>query len=244
MKWLFFVLPAGVQTLLVLRLVSTGLARRYPGFTSWMALLAISTLVLLAFSSQVTTAYRNTWIASQAMSMALLFVALVELTNRILEHYPGLRRISASGLFGLLLASAVVASAGESFNKPLRFFFSMQSAWNAAIAVYVILLVAFATYLDPLRRKNVIIHERVFAASCVMTAAIELFALFNYSRNQAITWLVACSGVILPLLWMRMSPAGEVDRRPAVPAGQAHGSIAETQATLDRLEKMVTRSND
>ena len=40
MEPLLFLLPAGVQTLLVLRLVWSGLARRYPAFTLWMAVLA------------------------------------------------------------------------------------------------------------------------------------------------------------------------------------------------------------
>ena len=44
-------LPAGVQALLVLRLVFTGVSRRYPAFTVWMGFSAISMVALLALSS-------------------------------------------------------------------------------------------------------------------------------------------------------------------------------------------------
>ena len=243
MKLLFFI-PAIVQMLLVLRLVWTGLARRYPAFTLWMALLAISALALLAYPSTRGTGYRNAWIVTQIISMLSLFAALTELTNRILEHYPGLRRITASGLFGILLATAIVAAANESIDKPTRLFVMMQSGWNAATALYVIVLVALATYLDPLRRKNVILHERVFAASCAASAASLFFAVMYQDQKEIGTWLGWAGGVIFPLLWMGMTRLGEVDRRPAVPAMTSYPTITATQATLDRLEKMVTRSGD
>ena len=83
MNWLFFILPAAIQMLLVARLVSTGLARRYPAFTAWMTIFAISTIVLLAVPDRQTVSYRNTWIASQVLSTLVLFAALLELTSRI-----------------------------------------------------------------------------------------------------------------------------------------------------------------
>ncbi len=242
MNLLSFALPAGVQTLLVLRLISTGLAKRYPAFTVWVAFMAISTLVLMAFPSRQGTVYRNAYIGSQLAGMIALFGALVELTSRILEHYPGLRRVTTSGLFGLLLAAAFVATAGESLEKPGRFFVMMQSGWNAATSGYVVALVAITTYLDPRRRLNVILHERVFAASCGLSAMLLLFAVLNHTQKEISTWAGAAGGVIFPLMWMRMSPAGEVDRRPPVAHSVSDSSFAETQATLERLEKLVTRS--
>ena len=235
-------LPAGVQALLVLRLVFTGLSRRYPAFTVWMGFSAISMVALLAFSSLHGDAYRNAWIARQLLGMVALFAALLELTRRILEHYPGLRRVTASGLFGLLLAASIVATAGESLNKPVRFFLMMQTGWNAATSLYVILLVGLATYLDPRRRMNVILHERLFAANCLLAAVFFLFAVDGNEQKDISNWVGAAGGVIFPLMWMRMSPAGEVDRRPPPTESALAPSFAETQARLDRLEKLVTRS--
>lgn len=237
-----FVLPAGIQALLLLRLISTGLYRQYPAFTTWMAFLTVSTVGLMAYPNREETGYRNAWIAIQVIGMIALFGALTELTNRILEHYPGLRRVTTSGLFGLLLATAIVAAAGESVDKPVRLVLMMQSGWNAATGVYVIALVSLATYLDPRRRMNIIVHERVFAAHCATSAVILLFAVVNYSQKEITTWIGAAAGVIFPLLWMRMSPAGEVDRRPPPVESALAPSFAETQAKLDRLEKLVTRS--
>ena len=242
MNMLPFLLPAGFQALLLLRLFATGLFRRYPAFTAWVAFLAMSTLVLMAYPSRQGTGYRNAWIASQAIGMIALFGALTELTNRILEHYPGLRRVTTSGLFGLLLATAIVAAAGESFDKPGRLFVMMQSGWNAATGAYVVALVSLATYLDPRRRMNIIVHERVFAAHCAVSAGILLFAAMNYSQKEITTWIGATAGVIFPLMWMRMSAAGEVDRRPPPVESALAPSFAETQAKLERLERLVTRS--
>lgn len=242
MNWLFFILPAAIQMLLVARLVSTGLARRYPAFTAWMTIFAISTIVLLAVPDRQTESYRNTWIASQVLSTLVLFAALLELSSRIFEHYPGLRRLSASGLFGLLVAASIVAAAGESMAKPVRFFLMLQGGWNAATSGYVIILVGLASYLDPRRRRNVILHERVFAFNFALSAAFLLFAVINPEQKEVSTWVGAANGVIFPLLWMRMSPTGEVDRRPPPTESALAPSFAETQARLDRLEKLVTRS--
>lgn len=242
MNWLFFILPAAIQMLLVARLVSTGLARRYPAFTAWMTMFAISTIVLLAVPDRQTESYRNTWIASQVLSTLVLFAALLELTSRIFEHYPGLRRVSASGLFGLLVAASIVAAAGETLAKPVTFFLKLQGGWNAATSGYVIVLVGLASYLDPRRRRNVILHERVFAFNFALSAAFLLFAAINPEQKEVSTWVGAASGIIFPLLWMRMSPAGEVDRRPPPVESALAPTFAETQATLDRLEKLVTRS--
>ena len=241
MNWLLFILPAAIQTLLVARLVSTGLARRYPAFTAWMTTFAISTIVLLAVPRQ-TASYRNIWIASQVVSTLVLFAALLELSSRIFEHYPGLRRVSASGLFGLLVAASIVAAAGETMAKPVTFFLMLQGGWNAATSGYVIVLVGLASYLDPRRRRNVILHERVFAFNFAISAAFLLFAAINPEQKEVSTWVGAASAAIFPLLWMRMSPAGEVDRRPPVDRSVNGSSFAETQATLERLENLVTRS--
>jgi hypothetical protein len=244
MMWILIALPAGAQALLVLRLVSTGLAKRYPFFTTWMAFSAISLIALLAFSSPQSPGYREVWLGRQAITMILLFGALVELTNRILEHYPGLRRVTASGLFGLLLATSIVATAGESFDKTVQILLIAQSAWNGAMCAYVIVLVSLATYLDPRRRQNVILHERVFAASCALTAVFLLMAALNQSQKEISSWVGAAGGVLFPLWWMRMTPAGEVDRRPPVIIGISGNSMADTEARLERLERLVTRSGD
>ncbi len=244
MNWLFIALPAGAETLLVYRLVSTGLARKYPALTIWMAFLAISMVLLLPFRETQSTGYRNAWIARQLVGMIVLFYALLELTNRILEHYPGLRRITASGLFGLVLAAAVIATANESLSKPVRFVWAMQGGWTIGTLVYVLALVGLATYLDPRRRRNVIIHERLFAASCAWMAATSFLITLRYANVDLTNWLGLIAGVGFPLLWLRMSPAGEVDRRPAVRLTDDPFSFAETELRLDRLEKMVTRSND
>ena len=242
MNMLPFILPAGFQVVLLLRLISTGLFKRYPAFTAWVAFLAMSTAVLMAFPNRQEEGYRNAWIVSQVIGMLALFWALTELTNRILEHYPGLRRVTISGLFGLLLATAIVAGAGESVEKPVRLVLMMQSGWNAATGAYVIALVSLATYLDPRRRMNIILHERVFAAHCAVSAGILLFAAMNYSQKEITTWIGAAAGVIFPLMWMRMNAAGEVDRRAPAKESALAPSFAEMQARLDRLEKLVTRS--
>ena len=242
MNMLPFVLPVGFQVLLLLRLISTGLFRRYPAFTAWVAFLAMSTVVLMAYPDRQETGYRNAWVVSQVIGMIALFAALTELTNRILEHYPGLRRVTTSGLFGLLLATAIVVAAGESVDKPVRLALMMQSGWNAVTGVYVIALVTVTTYLDPRRRMNIIVHEGVFAAHCAVSAGILQFAAMNHSQKEITTWIGAAAGVIFPLLWMRMSPAGEVDRRPPPVESALAPSFAETQAKLERLERLVTRS--
>ena len=90
-----------------------------------------------SYPNREETGYRNAWIAIQVIGLIALFGALTELTNRILEHYPGLRRVTTSGLFGLLLATAIVAAAGESVDKPVRLVLMMLGGWNAATGVYV-----------------------------------------------------------------------------------------------------------
>ncbi len=241
MKPLFIALPVAAQALLVFRLSGNGLAGRYPALTTWMALSALSMLPLLVLDPQLP-AYRNVWIGQQVLATMGLFAALVELTHRILEHYPGLRRITASGLFGILLATSVVAVAGEPLTKPVRLTMIMLGAWNGATSLYVVALVGLATYLDPKRRRNVIFYERLLLANCLLGSAFLLFAA-HYQKHQEIsTWAGTICGVLLPILWMRMSPAGEVDHRTGGPRDQGGTPLVETEAAVDRLEKMVTRS--
>ncbi len=241
---MFFLVPAIAQLLLTLRLVVTGLVKRYPALAAWMAISALTMLALMTFPSPRAPGYRDAWIARQVLVTLALFAALVELTNRILEHYPGLRRVTASGLFGVLLATSIVAVAGEPLDKPLRLSVLMLSAWNGAASLYVIVLVALTTYLDPRRRQNVILHERVFGASCLLSAASLLFAALYPTRQELATTAGAVGGVVFPLLWMRMSPAGEVDRRPPPHRRPGQPDLESTEAAIERLEKMVTRSSD
>ena len=241
MNPLLIALPIAAQASLVFRLIWTGMAQRYPALTTWMAVSALTMLPLLVLDPKLPE-YRNMWIGQQVLTTAGLFAALVELTHRILEHYPGLRRVTATGLFGILMATTMVAAAGEPLEKPLRLTIIMLSAWNGATSLYVITLVGLATYLDPQRRRNVIYYERIFLANCVVSSAFLLLAAYNQKHQAISTWVGTISGVMLPLLWMRMSPAGEVDRRRRSVTTGADGSLSETEAAVDRLEKMITRS--
>lgn len=243
MMRLYLAAPAGAEMLLVYHLVSTGLAKRYPALTIWMVTLATSGLLLLPYENASAPGYRNAWLARQTIMLAALFFALLELTNRILEHYPGLRRMTATGLFGVLAATSVVATANQSFDKPVMLFWAVQGGWTIATLGYVLTLVALATYLDPRRRRNVILHERIFAANCACVAISSLLISTHFVGVPVANTINVVGGVLFPLTWMRMSSAGEVDRRPPVsPLGGAM-SLQETQERLERLEKMVTRSN-
>lgn len=226
--------------LLLLRLISTGLAGRYPAFLVWIAS-TVGGNVLLAFTSSPAV-YRDAWIATQAIALLALFFALLELVGRILEHYPGLRRRSASTLFGVLAAAAIVAAAAESTAKPMRMFTRLHSGWTAAAGVYVLLLVALATYLDPRRRRNVIIHERVFLGHCLVSVVVLALPFTNPELSHVAQLAGVIGGVVFPLGWMLMNMGGEVDKRPQ-PTERTVVSTAETEATIDRLERLVTRSS-
>lgn len=241
MSWLLFVVPAAVQTLLVLRMISSGLAGIYPAFTSWMVLLITNNLVLMAVARWQPGMYRNAWIVSQVIGLLALFAALVELSSRILSHYPGLRRVSTSSLFGILVAAALVTSAAQSMGKPVRFFLMLNTGWNAAAAVYTILLVGLATYLDPRRRPNVLIHERTFLTYCALSATLLLANTTPILKDKA-GLVSVLAGVVFPMMWMRMNAAGEIDHRPEAKERAGELSVAEMEATIDRLERMVTRS--
>jgi hypothetical protein len=66
----------------------------------------------------------------------------------------------------------------------------------------------------------------------------------RYTPPQVSDVVGAIGGVVFPLLWMRMNPAGEVDQRPPVRRVAGQASLADAHATLERLERMVTRSGD
>ncbi|MBY0508231.1 MAG: hypothetical protein K2X03_30230 [Bryobacteraceae bacterium] len=241
MKWLVFALPAVVQLALALRMAGTGLARRYPAFTFWITLSALGRITLGLIENRPPT-YFLVWLGIQTGTSVALFAALVELTRLILEHYPGLKRLTARTLFVLLALAAILAASREEVTKPSRFATMLFSGFEAASSIFVMALVSLASYLDPRRRKNVILHERLFAANCAVSAILLLFAVSRYESKEWSTWAGATAAVVLPLCWMRLNPAGEVDRRPSAPPTSQTETLPQSEAAIQRLEKLVTRS--
>jgi hypothetical protein len=153
------------------------LARSYRWFTAFLAVEWGQMAVLLG-TNPASKFYAKCWAVTEILLLLALALAAVELTKKILEHYPFVRD-SASSSFGMMFTF------GAAISGVLLVPFAEAGLWQPAQTYFV---------LKALRWESL----TLFAFLAAQVLWFKLFPI-NMSRNLALhRWLLALYGGAVP----------------------------------------------
>jgi hypothetical protein len=217
-----------------------GLLRLYPAFGSFLIGKGIRTVCLL-FIDYHDPLYGKWWAFTVPVIMTLQFLALLELTGKIIDHYPGIDRRGAQLIFGSCVGFGAFVGAISSLLR----FGNGQCPWYLAAAVGASKLVdwisvgalAFmsvwlALYPEPIQR-NLQWHRWLLATYIGFAPGMALmFSTVGKGQRFMVdvaNWTLEITEICCCLCWtLVMTRAGE--NAPDVPKTIS----AEELACIDR----------
>ncbi len=228
-----------VDAVLVARLWRLRLVRRYPVLLAFgvVGLVRGTLLVYLRFSDSRLLglkAYALAYVVSQPLEWALFFLLVLEFYSRMLEDFPGIRRLGGLAMYsalasiagGVCLLVALDQQAGFHPYPFLSYLAQQQRGVYLALCAIMLFLLLFVAHFRLSISRNVWILCACFgghflASSALLTLREHYGVAFVFWRNllQPLSYLVALLvGVLfvtrageqqsypISALWGRTSP--------------------------------------
>jgi hypothetical protein len=236
---------------LIFLLVSRKLWSRYRWFTSLIAVGLAQQMALLPFDYRSWT-YVKLWAVFELIRLVVLCGATLELTKLILEYYPKLAHVAASG-FGLIFALGICIGTGSMAlfiparaNLPVHAHIAMQALrWVSFSITGYLLGMALWFSVFPIRmRRNVVLHRWLLALYGGLIPGWAVFMTDVFTGDHAARTLInlVMMGSCTLCLWVwcvRLTQTGEeavVEARPAGVSGESGGAFVDAASLgLDAL---------
>ena len=173
------------ETLLVARLISERLARKFPLFAAFLTAEVVCAILLMQFKYRSLSYAEAFRVVTLIMTLFRLGVA-AELYERICEHFPGIGKFRAGMAAGLVLVAALLAMftfnpnlAGQ-WAFPQTIVLVIQRFQSEIFAAALILTWIFLRYILSIRQPflpNVVTHWRICIVYFGVSGAAHLAAL-------------------------------------------------------------------
>jgi hypothetical protein len=217
------------SALTVLRLLTSGLYRRYRIFFAYFVFLipySTGTLVLSHLTGlrggngTNSNLYFYVFYYSEPILLLAYILVVMELYSLVLERYKGLYTLGRWAMYGAVLISGTVSvlsllpKLGPSLPEPSRrlmYEFAAERGVDLALVIFILLIVWFLTkYPVPLSR-NVVVHTVIYSIFFLSDALVLLWrTLLGY---HVIEYMNVVSTVVSSACavawWLLLSAKGE-----------------------------------
>src|SRR5262249_43602841 len=144
------------------KLLVSGLYKRYPVFFLYF-LFRIPVTIWTFFADVHTYSYFNIWKSVTALALIFYVLLVVELYRLVLERYRGLRTVGYVSMLLSVVISAFISVLSllpkvVSLSAPsatYRLFLVVERGMDTALALFIILLLAFLSRYPVKLSKNV-----------------------------------------------------------------------------------------
>lgn len=187
LRWGWVVAEA---TLLIL-LFRRGLAKRYPLFVAFLIIEWMQMATLLAVNP-TTQFYAKCWAASELLVLFALALAAVEVTRKILEHYPFIRDLASSSFAMIFICGAAVSVVllypylDSSSWAPGQLYFVLKVLRWASMTLFAFLAAQVLWFkLFPIKmRRNVALHRWLLAlyGGAVPGASVFIYDSYEWDK--------------------------------------------------------------
>ncbi len=244
-----WILGLGLDIVLAIFAVRSGLLKRLPVFTCYLILVAVcdfaSTLTRVVFELRSAPVFYEYW-GGQALMMAMRAAAVGEISYRLLGPYRGIWRLCRLflGFVALfLLISAAYSAAGQQHSMT-AFISLLQRGIELAIAGTLAFAFIFAKYYElKLERFMILIIGGLLFYSAVQIGNSEFMTALQGPYYQFYATLSLVAFNITSLIWLAavwkpvpvMTPVAE-----AVEVDASAASRAEVNARLRELNARLS----
>jgi len=200
------------------RLVSLRLHREYPALFLYLIVTTLLSVGVIGFLQilppwtdndssivPIYKAYGWFWVVSQPLLWTLSFCLVVEMYNRMIVDFAGLRRLGQLVMYGASVIAALLlltmVFADTSLATWRRFWMHQEGSFYIALTTLCVLLILFAVFFHLSVPRNVRVLFAVFGAmfatqAFMRTLGSELGEEFTQLRDYLIPLIsIACLAV-------------------------------------------------
>lgn len=239
--------------LVSIKLLWTGLYRRYQAFFAYLAFRFFYTLALLfVFTDTRSAKYGWFWILTEPIIWIFYVLVVVELYSLILEKHKGLSTLGRWVLYvglsisilisGLTLLPQLTGGRAQRSHL-LPYYFAIERGVDLSLLIFLLLILLWLTrYPVPLSR-NVVVHSVAYSILFLSnTGGLLARVIFGFSPSNSLDAFFMAIGAVCILLWLiLLTPKGE-DVRVSLPVfGPEHEERILSQ--LDALNKTLLKAS-
>ena len=226
--------------ILVMRLVLSGLARRYRYFFWFLVANLVQIAVPFLVSFQ-TNLYGYIFLATEAVMVCFYALILFELYSILLRDLTGIaktaKKFTARALVLALVAALLAGSALPHPRGLMEQFFYVEAGIVLSLLLFIMLITVFLVYFPISLHRNALTYAIGYAVYFLSKAAL-LF--LNNAASSA--WLRACSTAALVvstacLVFWAVYLNREGERRTVV-VGHGWGGERTQLQVLERLQEL------
>jgi|HubBroStandDraft_6_1064221.scaffolds.fasta_scaffold456706_2 hypothetical protein len=255
---------AGILNLLIVvgtailsvRLLATGLFRRYRVFFVYLVFATVQSGVLSSMS-QRSNFYQKIWVLTEPVQWLLYVLVVLEIYALVLQDYRGL---STAGRWTLiaavvvaLLASCLTLAAPSQLTGQghlMHYYYVAERAVYFSLAVFLLTILGFLMQYPITLNRNVIVHSMVFSVyflgNTVLYLVLSMRGMASAPQLQAFIFVVGYALDVITLAsiaaWLAlMNPAGElrkVSLRPQWMPGREEQLVSQ----LNHLNAALLRA--
>ncbi len=200
--WLWRV-STGLQVVLAVRLVASGLYRSYPYFFSYIAALATESTILILLD-QSKDVYWKVWVVTRTILLAVETAAVLEIFNRWSDSFHGIGKFGRQLLLVLVAIATGLCLSTVPINWSTRgwLYFAIflmlvvNRAVHAGLAAFLILMLGFFTKFGGPVARNLKRHTWAMTAF-VVANALSYFLLASKNLGIANTLMQAMGNTLM-----------------------------------------------
>lgn len=204
-----------------LKLVYTGLYRRYRALFAYLIFRFIYTASLLfVFVNSRTAGYQRFWILTEPIIWLFYVLVVIELYSLVLERHRGLYTLGRWVLYCGLSVSVLISGlallpqlTGGTVQRSrlLPYYYAVERGIDFSLFLFLILILLWLTrYPVPLSR-NVVVHSLAYSILFLSnTAGVLVRTIFGREVNPYLDRFVLGIGAACILIWLLfLTPKGE-----------------------------------
>jgi len=238
--------------LMVFKLYRTELYRRYPVFFSFF-LFRIPNSIWPYFVNVKSNQYFWMWVVTSPIVLAFYVMMVAELYKTVLDRYKGLYTLGRRVMYGSVIISLMISAVSllpaiqsnvPQRSKNIKYVLAADRGVNTALALFIILILCFVSFLPLRLPRNTRVHALVFSIFFLSNTYVllmrSLFGLEIADNMNTVLVGVTTASVIawLALLQQRGEKS---EQAPAMFAGPEQES--RLLSHLDALNTALLRSS-
>jgi hypothetical protein len=236
--------------LVVLRLGLSGLYKRYPAFTAFLAFRVVDEIPPL-FVNQRSDAYAYLWIAMEPTLRIFCIFAVLEMYRLMLEQYKGVYTAGRWALYGASLISVIVSVlmllARITPSLPqntiyLGYGWAFIRGVDFSLTIFILLSLAFVSWCRIGLSRNLVVHATIYSVYFLSSGTYALVrkAIWNLSAPRLdLVFSSIVAGCTFAWFFL-LSPKGE--QAKVTRSGLAPHYEARLLEKLEALNQMMLKS--
>ena len=248
---IFDLLMVAGTAVLSVRLLTTGLHRRYRVFFYYL-IFATLHLGVLANLHQHSNVYQKIWVLTEPIDWLFSVLIVLEIYALVLADYRGLATVGRWALItavGLALAASAISllvPSQVSQSQLMRYYYVAERAIYFSLCVFLITILGFLVQYPVTLRRNIITHSMVFSVYFLGGSVLySLVSMFGYRTLELVSHALTVVALAAIGAWLLLlNPAGEVRKvslRPQWMPGQEQELVSQLNSLNAALLRATRR---